>query len=333
MTTPTLRASRLALGPGCAARLQASQMRVVVTGAGGWLGRASLEMLEGALGASFDERVHAFGSTSRTLLTRSGREVKIASLQNLRRLSSRPTLLLHFAFVTKDRVADASASDYFRQSEAISAEVIAALPAIGTRRMLFPSSGAVYGQPMRADRTTLEEPSSNPYGTQKLRDERLFSEFCGNLGVRLAIPRIFSLSGPFINKHDAYVLAAVINSVLDGRPIELKSRRRVLRAYIGVGDMLNVALGWLLEDDADELAVFDSGGEVVEIGELASAVLRTLGRADLAVKRPPLDGSPDDLYFGVGTKFAELARRLGVVPAALDRQILDTATYLSETRE
>ena len=59
-----------------ALRLRSSGLRVFMTGGSGWLGRATLEMLESAFpGPEFSQRVVAFGSRARPLTLRSGRQV------------------------------------------------------------------------------------------------------------------------------------------------------------------------------------------------------------------------------------------------------------------
>lgn len=323
-------AGPVTLSPAIARRLRGSGLRVLVTGASGWMGQATLEALEQALGPEFDSRVLAFGSRARPLALRSGRRVGLLEMDALRELASAPSLLLHYAFVTKDRVAGLPAGEYFRASETLAQSIAEAIPRAGVERMLFPSSGAVYGQPMRPDRSVADEPGKNPYGTQKLRDEQRFARACREHGVRLAIPRLFSLSGPFINKHEAYALASIVNCVLKGAPVELRARRPVFRSYVGVRDLVDVSIGWLLAGPAEQI-VFDTGGEIVEVGELARRTLSLLGRGDLAIVRPAADGSAEDRMVGQDAAFNALALAQGVVPAPLDRQILDTAAYLSET--
>jgi nucleoside-diphosphate-sugar epimerase len=310
--------------------LRAGELRVVVTGATGWLGQASLEMLENALGDEFAQRVYAFGSHARPLAMRSGHRIEIAPLVELGSLALAPTLLLHYAFVTKERVAGLAPGAYFRIGEKIATTVARSISRIGVEEMLFPSSGAVYGLPTRSDRSTRDDPIDNPYGTQKLRDEKRFSLVCEKHGIRLAIPRIFNVSGPLINKHDGYVLSSVINSALAGAPVELRARRRVVRGYVAVRDVLDAAIGWLLAGSEPERLMLDTGGEIAEVGELALKVLEILGRADLPVKRPPLGSDPDDVYLGNGARFERLAGDQGISLSPLDEQILDTAEYLKE---
>ena len=315
-----------------AERLRKSGARIVITGASGWIGQVTLEMLEAALGAGFAERVLAFGSHTREIVTRTGRRIPISQSSMLSSLTPQRTLLLHYAFMTKERVVQMSSADYFGSSEALTEAIVDAIPKIGVAQMVFLSSGAVYGLPTRSDRTTLDDPEANPYGTQKLRDEERFSQVCSRNGVRLVIPRIFNVSGRLINKHDSYVLSSVINAALSGVIVELRAQRRVVRGYVAVRDVLDVVFGWLLSGTKPEKLVFDTGGEVVEVGELALRVLKMLDRTDLQIKRPPFGCEPDDIYLGDGKKFEQLATSLGVSLLPLDQQIAETAAYLKGLR-
>ena len=50
------------LTPHVAQALAANKARIVITGAGGWLGMATLELLAAALGDNVAHRVRCFGS-------------------------------------------------------------------------------------------------------------------------------------------------------------------------------------------------------------------------------------------------------------------------------
>lgn len=335
----------LAFSESNAARLRESGLRVVVTGASGWLGQASLEMLESALGDDLHARVAAFASRARSLTLRSGREIALAPLEHLPLLEPAPTLLMHYAFLTKDKTFDLEAEEYARRNAGIRKIVGDAMPGIEVTHLLLPSAGAVYGLPTSADRSLCPDPVRNPYGTQKILDEQRFREICRGLNVRAAIPRIFNISGPYINKHDAYVLSSVINAALAGGPVALHATRRVLRAYTSVRDLLDISVGWLLQESRADVIVFDTGSdEPVEIGELAQRVLELMNRSDIAVQRPGLSSTPggvdttgemdsgDDIYVGDGRMFKAMAAQQVVVLSDLRSQIIDTADYLAAVR-
>jgi UDP-glucuronate decarboxylase len=291
-----------------------------------------LECLEQALADDFGARVLAFGSHARRELTRAGRPIDIKPLSALRAMPRVRTMLLHYAFLTKDRLANLAGDEYFKQSEQLAESVLDAIGRIGVVKMAFPSSGAVYGLPTRPDRSTLHDPEQNPYGTQKLLEEDRFRQVCAEHHTRLIVPRIFSLSGPFINKPAAYALASIINSALENRDIQIRARKRVIRSYIAVRDLVELLVGWLLQSDVDEEITFDTGGEPVEIGELAARVLTALGKTGLSVQRPDSDGSPDDYYCGDEGQFQAVVAGLQLDPACLQQQIRDTAGYLKTLR-
>jgi nucleoside-diphosphate-sugar epimerase len=148
----------------------------------------------------------------------------------------------------------------------------------------------------------------------------------------LVVPRIFNVGGPLINKHDSYVLSSVINAALSGAPIELHARRKVVRGYVALRDVLEVLFGWLLSSTMPEQLVLDTGGQLVEAEELAKRVLNVLHRPDLPIHRPPLGSEPDDVYFGDGAEFERLAGLQGVALSPLDDQIAETAAYLKQTQ-
>ena len=320
----------LTLPTAIAESLGSSEARILVTGAGGWIGSATLEILAQALGPEeFRRRVRAFASRGRRLDLRAGLSVELAGLESLAAVEAGPAMLLHYAFLTREK-ASAMGIEAYRQANAgISETVAKAVARLKPLGMFLASSGAVYGPGRAFD----EDIGRNPYGVLKRRDEILFAEACRAAGTRLAIARIFNLSGPYINKLDSYALASFLVDALTGRPIAIRAAQRVERSYVHVGDVAALALAALLEPGAEALT-FDTAGErVVEMGELAVLVRDALGRPDLEIHRPPVDaGRPVDRYVGDGTAMSALARRRGITLLDLPDQIRRTAEYLREIR-
>ena len=314
-----------------ALRLRESGLRVAVTGASGWLGQATLEMLESVfLGCEFEEQVVAFGSWARSLVLRSGREVTLTAFDDLPELPRAPTLLFHYAFLTKDKTFELAPTEYQRRVTSIRRIVSDALPRIGVTHLLLPSSGAVYGLPTSSDRSLCADPVLNPYGTQKIEDERHYLHLCRELGVRVAIPRVFNLAGPYINKHGAYALSSIVNAALAEGSIMLRASKRVIRDYTSICDLVNVSVGWLLREIEVGETIFDTGiGEPVEISELASRILKVMGCTGFRIERPVLSAGPDDRYLGDYRPFIFLAAELGVTLSDLNSQIRDTVEYLA----
>jgi nucleoside-diphosphate-sugar epimerase len=312
------------LPPALAAQLRGSHWRVIVTGASGWLGRAALELLAGDLGPGWPNRVEAFGSRTCRLMLRSGLEIVQRPLSELGALPPAPSLLMHFAYLTREKVTGMSPEDYIRTNREITRTVLDAGARIGVERAMVASSGAVHAAlaaPASPDPALL-------YGRLKLEEEALFASFVEEMPRRRALVlRLFNLSGPYINK--PYALSSFIEQALAGR-IRVQAPNPVIRSYTSVANLLSVGLGHLMSDEAEPFLRVETAGESeVEMSALAEAVRAVVNPA-ATVERAALDGRTSDRYVGDGRAYRALMQRHGVVEDPLVRQIADTADYLSD---
>lgn len=197
-------------------RLARDDWRIVLVGAGGWLGLATLEMLLELLGDDFTARVACFGSRERRLGLRGDRWVEQQPLNALDDLPHRRSLVLHNAFLTQEKAKAMPLEEYRAANTAISEQVLNVLDRIGAEAVFVPSSGAVYlaGEPGAED-------SKRVYGQLKLQDEVRFAEWADRGGRRAVVARIFNLSGPYINKQSSYALACFVADALAGRAITI----------------------------------------------------------------------------------------------------------------
>jgi nucleoside-diphosphate-sugar epimerase len=310
-----------------ARRLADGAERIVVVGAGGWLGLATLELLHGLLGDAFKARVACFGSTARTLRLRDGLTVTQQPLAALANLSKTPTLVLHLAFLTQEKAKAMADEDYIAANEAISGRVVDALDVIGAEGVFLPSSGAVY---------MVERPEAQAsmrlYGRLKLEDEARFTQWAEQRGKLLAIARVFNLSGPYINKQSSYALACFIADALEDRPIAIKATRPVFRSFVAISEMMSVVFGVLTEAKPG-VTLFDTAGErPYEMTDVAETVIDVLG-SGRGVDRRPLGDDPPDNYVGDGAIYKCL--RLGFDIGSMDfpRQVAETARYMGGAAE
>lgn len=318
---------RLCFPPSLAAALRRSDLGVVVTGVGGWVGQAAVEMLAGALGESAGERLALFSSTDRRHRLRSGETLACRRLASIGELPRRPWLFFHFAYATRERVGEYGLAEYIRVNRSITSDVIAGARRVGAAGFLVPSSGAVYSR-NRVLESNLE---ANPYGALKLEDERAFAELAQQLGCRAVLPRVFNLAGPFVNKLHSYALSSLILAAQRGQPLVIRAAHRVVRSYIHVADLVSLGLAVLLQGDGEPISRFDTTGDrAVEIAELANCILAVLG-VELPIERPRLDvdRSTDDIYVGEDGPMQALAARHRIDLLPLETQIRDTAWYLA----
>lgn len=316
-------ADAIRLDPAACAALREDSRRIAIVGASGWIGRALAAGLFDALGEEeARERLMCFGSSERAILFGDGRSLVQQPLARMANLSPRPTMVFHLAFLTKDKIAGMSESDYVQANRTLSGTVLKLLGGIGADRVFVASSGAAAFAD-KADAAT----DVRLYGRLKRDDELAFEAWAGaDAGRRAVIGRIYSLAGPFINKHETYALASFILDALSHRPIEVKARNRVVRSYVAVRELLSVAIMELLAEPGDDVVQFDSGGEAMELGDVAQIVARRLGGW---VERAAVSDDAADVYVGDGGTYERLLARYGVSSISLADQIAETASFLA----
>lgn len=299
--------------------------RIVITGASGWLGLATLEILHQLWGDDVHRRVVCFGSGGRTLVLRSGERFAQRPLGELPRLAHARTAVLHLAFLTREKADQMPLQEYVERNRAISQTVLRSLDDIGASHVFVASSGAVR---MGAEGLA-RDLQSNPYGVLKLEDEAAFGQWARRTAGHCLIARVFNISGAYMNKTSSYALACLVDDALAGRPFSIRANRRVYRSYTSVNQLMSVALAQLATMTSPVETFETAGEEVVEMADLATQIARALGVA-ADVRRPDLADLPEDRYVADGSAYLALCRRHGVPVADLATQIRDTADWLAD---
>jgi dTDP-glucose 4,6-dehydratase len=279
-----------------------------VTGATGWFGRVTLDLLAAALGPeAFAARVTGYASTARTVPVAGAGEVALRPFAEL----APADVLLHFAFLTPDRLAAVGHERFVAANLALTRRVQDVLEGGRVGALVLASSGAARAPDLDA----------NPYGALKRLDELVLR------GPATVVARVFAVGGPHLARPEIYALGDLVARALAGRPLVVRATRPVVRAYAAIGDVVALALAEAL---AGRDAAFDTGGEEVEVGELADVVRHALARPDLEVERPPLEpGAAADRYVGDPAAMRELARRHGVELQPLEAIVRATAAGLA----
>lgn len=301
--------------------LRESDRRIVITGAGGWLGMATLELLANALGEAFNGRICCFGSGSRDLELMTGVTIKQRPLDEIRDLPKVPSFVLHLAFLTKDRAEAMDEGQYRAANRGLSGTVLEALDDLGADGVFVASSGAA---------AVADDPSASAamrlYGSLKREDEEAFAAWAADRGKTAVITRIHNLSGPHISLGKSYALASFIQAAQSGGPITVQASHDVVRGYVAIRELMSLVFAILL-GPAGQIRRFDSGGEPMEMGEIAAEVAAFFGGCP--VERVARSTGRADVYVGDAETYRALLSEFAIPEVSFTNQVAETAQFLS----
>ena len=241
------------------ARALASQAlgndRILVTGASGWLGRTALDLL-----APLALPTLALASRARIIRV-ADREIECRAWDDREVAAFAPTVVLDCAFLTRGRVADMPLDEYVATNRTMTERLVYATQLPGVRLALTVSSGAAV-HPHDALDGPIED---NPYGYLKREAEYRLAEAAAESGAVPVVARAWSISGAHVQEPQGYALGSMIRDANAGA-IRIMARRPVFRRYVLAEELL--ALG--IAEGGVGPATIDSGGELVEMAELAA---------------------------------------------------------------
>ena len=314
-------AERAVLSPLALARnlLSGTDDVIAVTGATGWFGRTTLELLFSALGQAAATRVLAYASHASRIELSTGHTVAVRPLSELPSVRPSPTVVLHFACLTRERESQLGTSAYLQANLGITATMLRALETHSPRMLVATSSGAAahFGGASGLDLET------NAYGTLKRLDELALAHMADQLGTSYAIPRVYSVAGPWMTKPTLYALGSMIAMAQAGGPVTVSAARPVWRSYCGVAEV--VALSLCMASDRAN-GVFDTSGHVVELADLAAVVARTVGGGCAVSRQGFVEEATPDRYVGDPTAFERAAHKAAMRTASLDELVTSTAS-------
>jgi len=298
-------------------RLDASS-RVLVLGAGGWFGSTALDLLaDAATGA----QLLALTGRPRWSVV-NGRRWRLSGWDTGAVVRFAPTHVVNCAFLTRDLVASRSRERYISDNVKLSARFLQTLELPSLRAAVTVSSGAAL-----AATAGLPELETEPYGYLKRVEELLAHAVAAERAVPVTVCRAWSVTGPFVTRPREYAFSDLVAQAGEGS-LRLRSAHQVWRRYVGVDELLGVALALAHDGSSGTL---ESGGPLVELGELALLVAHELA-VEERVERPAPNGQPADHYHSDGSSWREACRRLGYLPATLEEQIRGVADALLADR-
>lgn len=276
--------------------------------------------------------------------------LEVASLADRDRLGEifarhRPAGVVHFAAKAAVGESVVDPAKYYRENVVNTWHLLEAMRASGTREIVFSSTCATYGDPVRVPLTE-DHPQVpiSPYGRTKLHIEHMLEDYSRAYGLRIAALRYFNAAGAArdgtlgeAHAPETHLIPLVLQVAL-GKREEITifgddyptKDGTCIRDYVHVEDLASAHLRALAKLQAGEERIFvnlgtGTGYSVREVIETARKVTGRPIAARVAERRP---GDPPELVSG-GTKARDV---LGWMPerAGLEDIVGDAWRFLRE---
>jgi len=171
--------------------------------------------------------------------------------------------------------------------------VLEAMRDAGVRRLVFASSGAVYGeqahQPVREDQ--YPNPRS-PYAVSKLAAEHYVRAIGALWGISTVIMRIFNAYGPGQNLPSSHppVVPQFLRQALRGGSLVVLGSGAQTRDFVYVDDVVEALVAVAATSDVDRQIVNVGSGQETCINDLAALVAEAVGREVEVLHSPAESG-------------------------------------------
>jgi len=203
---------------------------------------------------------------------------------------------------------DTMPAEFLYENMMIEANIIHAAHQCGVEKLLFLGSSCIYPriaeQPIKEEAllTGPLEPTNEWYAIAKIAGIKLCQAYRKQYGCDFISAQPTNLYGPQDNFHlkHSHVIPALIikahNAKLAGEPaLEVWGSGKPYREFLYVDDLAD-ALVFLMRDYSGDMQINVGTGEEVTIGDLAHAVVDTVGfEGDLVFDSSKPDGSPRKL--------------------------------------
>lgn len=202
--------------------------------------------------------------------------------------------------------------------------LIQAVRDAGVRRIVFTSSGAVYGEQSeeRVREDAIPNPGS-PYAVSKLAAEHYLNTIGALWSIDTVILRVFNAYGPGQQLRASHppVVPAMLRQALGGGSIIVHGDGRQQRDFVFVDDVVNALLAAGSASTVNRLIINVGSGVPTSINDVVATIGRSMGK-ELTPLRVTAESG------GVSRLCADLSRareRLGYVPkVSLDEGIRRT---------
>lgn len=167
--------------------------------------------------------------------------------------------------------------------------VLEAARSVGVGRLVYASSSSVYGNASRYPTLEKDVPSPHsPYGVTKLAGEHLCQLYAQNWALPTVSLRYFTVYGP--RQRPDMAIHRLLRAALTGEPFPLYGDGSQRRDFTFVTDIVDASLRAAIADIAPGSVCNLAGGKTVAMTDLISLAGRVVGHDIDIDRRPPQPG-------------------------------------------
>ncbi|AYF79368.1 UDP-glucose 4-epimerase [Nocardia yunnanensis] len=261
-------------------------MRVLVTGAAGYLGGAVVRAL-GAAGHQPVALIRPGGSVAAADV-----EVRAADLldaEGLRRAVTDVDVVCHLAGLTRARESFDEPLRYFRVNVGGTVTLLEAMAEAGVRGLVFSSTCAVYGSPDRQPMTEdLPVAPPHPYASSKVAAEAVVEAQARGGALGALVLRLPNLAGGD-DRDPTRLIPRVLAAARTGTPLAVNGDGSAVRDYLHVDDAAAAFVAAVERmPEPGGFARYNLGsGRGTSILDVVAAVEHVTGRRVPLVHNPP----------------------------------------------
>jgi len=306
-----------------------SAMRIVVTGAAGFIGShvctrlierghevTGLDSFDGYLYPSELKRRNAAALTGVQMIEGNIRDREVVA----RAITADTDVVCHLAALAGVRPSLAQPLRYLETNIEGTGVIIERMRELGLKRLVFASSSSVYGAKPGTEVAAFREDDpcltpASPYAATKRMNELQLSTYRDLFGLGVFALRFFTVYGP--RQRPDMAIAKFTAAIASGQPITLFGDGGSRRDYTYIDDIVTGTVAAIERIEPGRYEIFNLGGtNTISLAELVQTIERVVGKAAVIVRQPDQPGD-------VPITFANIDRARGAlgyaptVPVAL----------------
>jgi UDP-glucuronate 4-epimerase len=279
-------------------------VRVVVTGAAGFIGSHTCERLRAAghdvVGIdAFDSYLYAADIKRRNAaeLARAGITIVEADICDrdavAKVIDERVDVVCHLAALAGVRPSLAEPLRYLRANIEGTGVIVERMRAVGVARLAFASSSSVYGaRPVESGAFSEDDPclqAASPYAATKRMGELLLSTYRDLWGLGTYALRFFTVYGP--RQRPDMAIAKFTRAIADGVPITMFGDGTTRRDYTFIDDIVSGVVAAIERVEPGSFEILNLGGtQTVSLAELIETIERVVGKRAIIERAPEQPG-------------------------------------------